>query len=59
MWFTSVYLKSLRDFRIAIFGWGLGMQFKLSSLSLRTEYVRFSTPDGDPDLASIALLWTF
>lgn len=25
MWFSSVYLKSLRDFRIAIFGWGLGI----------------------------------
>ncbi len=25
MWLTSVYLKSLRDFRIAIFGWGLGL----------------------------------
>ncbi len=25
MWFTSVFLKSLRDFRIAIFGWGIGI----------------------------------
>ncbi len=25
MWFTSVFLKTLRDFRIAIFGWGVGM----------------------------------
>ncbi|MGZ3584245.1 MAG: ABC transporter permease subunit [Ktedonobacterales bacterium] len=25
MWFTSVFLKTLRDFRIAIFGWGIGM----------------------------------
>ncbi len=25
MWFRSVYLKSLRDYRIAIFGWGTGM----------------------------------
>lgn len=24
MWFSSVYLKTLRDFRIAIFGWGVG-----------------------------------
>jgi len=41
------------------FGWGLGAQFKLSSLALRGEYVRFSSPDGDPDLLSIALLWKF
>src|SRR5947209_6717149 len=25
MWFRSVYLKSLRDFRVAILGWGVGM----------------------------------
>ncbi len=25
MWFTSVYLKTLRDFRIAILGWGAGI----------------------------------
>lgn len=25
MWFSSIYLKTLRDFRIAILGWGLGL----------------------------------
>ena len=25
MWFSNVYLKTLRDFRIAIFGWGIGL----------------------------------
>src|SRR5437660_12635587 len=25
MWFKSVYLKTLRDFRVAILGWGVGM----------------------------------
>ena len=25
MWFKSVFLKSLRDYRVAIFGWGIGM----------------------------------
>lgn len=53
------WLGSSNNKTAARFGWGLGMQFKLSSVSLRTEYVRFSTPDGDPDLASIALLWRF
>ena len=24
MWFSNVYLKTLRDYRIAIFGWGIG-----------------------------------
>lgn len=40
----------------ARFGWGLGVQLKLSSVALRAEYVRFSVPTGDPDLLSIALL---
>lgn len=25
MWFSSVFLKTLRDFRVAILGWGIGM----------------------------------
>jgi len=25
MWFRSTYLKTLREYRIAIFGWGIGM----------------------------------
>ncbi|HMA35844.1 MAG TPA: ABC transporter permease subunit [Chloroflexia bacterium] len=25
MWFSSIYLKTLREFRVAIFGWGVGM----------------------------------
>src|SRR3954451_3626067 len=25
MWFSNVYLKTLRDYRVAIFGWGLGL----------------------------------
>jgi ABC-2 type transport system permease protein len=25
MWFRNIYLKSLRDYRIAIFGWGIGL----------------------------------
>ncbi|HJT56079.1 MAG TPA: ABC transporter permease subunit [Ktedonobacteraceae bacterium] len=25
MWFKSIYLKTLRDFRVAILGWGIGM----------------------------------
>lgn len=41
------------------FGWGLGLQFKLSSVGIRAEYVRFSAPNGDPDLLSAALFWRF
>jgi hypothetical protein len=43
----------------ARFGWALGAQLKLSSLAIRGEYLRFSAPDGDPSLLSLALLWKF
>jgi opacity protein-like surface antigen len=47
------------DETAARFGWGLGVKFKLSALAIRVEYVRFSVPEGDPDLLSLALLWRF
>ena len=25
MWFSSVFLKTLRDYRVAILGWGMGL----------------------------------
>ena len=49
------------DKTAGVFAWGLGVQFKLSSLALRIEYVRFSFgyATGDPALLSAALLWKF
>jgi len=47
------------DETAARFGWGVGAQFKLLSLGIRAEYVRFSVPGVDPDLLSVALLWKF
>jgi len=41
------------------FGWGLGLQFKLSSVGIRAEYVRFSAPNGDPYLLSAAVVFRF
>jgi hypothetical protein len=38
---------------------GLGVQFKLSSLTLRAEFEQFSTGVGDPNLASLSLGWRF
>jgi hypothetical protein len=43
----------------ARFGWAVGAQLKLSSLAIRGEYLRFSAPDGDPSLLSLALIWKF
>jgi polyether ionophore transport system permease protein len=35
MWFSNVYLKTLRDYRIAIFGWGIGLGLMVySTLSI-------------------------
>ena len=44
----------------ARFGWGLGAQFKWSSLAVRTEFVQFRTGNQDnPELVSLSLLWRF
>lgn len=32
MWFSSIYLKTLRDFRIAIFGWGAGIGLLMAAV---------------------------
>ncbi|TMD41011.1 MAG: hypothetical protein E6I89_02130 [Chloroflexi bacterium] len=32
VWFSSVYLKTLRDFRIPILGWGLGLGFLMTAV---------------------------
>ena len=33
MWFSSIYLKTVRDFRIPILGWGLGLGLLASALT--------------------------
>src|SRR5438309_10881535 len=32
VWFSSVYLKTLRDFRVPILGWGLGLGFLMTAV---------------------------
>ncbi len=53
MWFKSVYLKTLRDFRIAILGWGVGlglmMYVVLSAVASLTN-----TPAARQTLVSLA-----
>ena len=41
------------------FAFGAGAQVKLSTLALRAEYQRFSSPFGDPTFLSVALTWSF
>ncbi len=53
MWFTSVFLKTLRDYRIAIFGWGLGLGLLMFTvLSAVSSLV--ATPEARASLVSLA-----
>src|SRR5260221_71975 len=53
VWFSSVYLKTLRDFRIAILGWGLGMGLLIYSV-LSAVSALLATPAARATLASLA-----
>jgi ABC-2 type transport system permease protein len=51
VWFRSVYLKTLRDFRWAILGWGLGMGAFAYTQVL--DYAITATPQARASLASL------
>jgi ABC-2 type transport system permease protein len=53
VWFSSVYLKTLRDFRIAILGWGLGIGLLIYSV-LSAVSALIATPAARSTLASLA-----
>ena len=53
MWFTSIYLKTLRDFRIAIFGWGLGIGLLMYAV-LSAVPMLIATPEARIALTSLA-----
>lgn len=53
MWFSSIYLKTLRDFRIPILGWGLGMG--LLVFAVLTAFPSLvTTPQARASLVSLA-----
>jgi ABC-2 type transport system permease protein len=53
MWFSSVYLKTLRDYRIPILGWGVGMGLVVvSTMASLTALV--TTPQAREQLVSLA-----
>ena len=54
MWFTSVFLKTLRDFRIAILGWGIGMGLMMYAVLSAVSSLIGTTPAARADLASLA-----
>ncbi len=53
MWFSSVFLKTLRDYRIAIFGWGLGLGLLMYTV-LSAVSALIATPAARADLVSLA-----
>jgi polyether ionophore transport system permease protein len=53
MWFRSVFLKSLRDYRVAIIGWGIGMGITIVSPMASVDAL-ISTPAQRAVLATVA-----
>ena len=53
MWFKSIYLKTVRDYRIAIAGWGIGMGLVIVS-PMASVATLISTPQARAQLASLA-----
>ncbi len=53
MWFTSIYLRTLRDFRLAILGWSVGMGLVMVELAAALGSL-ISTPAARHVLVSLA-----
>src|SRR6478672_12025704 len=53
MWFSSVFLKTLRDYRVAIFGWGLGMGLLMLAVITAVPSL-VNTPEARAALLSLA-----
>ncbi|HLY29606.1 MAG TPA: ABC transporter permease subunit, partial [Ktedonobacterales bacterium] len=53
MWFSNIYLKTLRDFRIAIFGWGVGIGLLMYVVLAAIQTIG-NTPAGKAALVSLA-----
>jgi ABC-2 type transport system permease protein len=53
MWFSSIYLKSLRDARVAILGWGIGMGLLLMAV-LAAYPSLVTTPAAKASMVTLA-----
>jgi ABC-2 type transport system permease protein len=53
MWLSSVFLKTLRDYRVAILGWGIGMGLVVVS-PMASVASLVTTPEARQQLASLA-----
>jgi ABC-2 type transport system permease protein len=55
MWLTSVFLKSLREARIAILGWGIGMGLMMYAVLSAVSSLIGTTPAARAELVSLAI----
>src|SRR3984893_10816339 len=53
VWLSSVYLKTLRDYRVAILGWGIGMGLVVAS-PMASVTALVTTPQAREQLVSLA-----
>ena len=58
MLLSSVFLKTLRDYRIAILGWGIGMGLVVVS-PMASVAAMISTPQARQQLVSLAAQFTW
>jgi ABC-2 type transport system permease protein len=58
MWLSSVFLKSLRDYRVAILGWGIGMGLVVAS-PMASVAALVTTPQAREQLITLAASFTW
>src|SRR3981081_3326000 len=58
MWFSSVFLKSLRDYRIPILGWGIGMGLFVVA-PMASVGALLATPQARQQLVGLATSFTW
>jgi ABC-2 type transport system permease protein len=58
MWLRSVFLKSLRDYRVPILGWGIGMGLVVVS-PMASVGTLLTTPQAREQLVSLAATFTW
>src|SRR5262245_33757339 len=54
VWFRSIFLKTLRDYRVAIVGWGLGVGMLTPIIFLSISAVLTNSPDVRAELLALA-----
>jgi ABC-2 type transport system permease protein len=58
VWLSSVFLKTLRDYRVAILGWGIGMGLVVVS-PMASVAALVTTPQAREQLVSLAATFTW